>query len=516
MKTNKILLLIASIFLLASCSGSKGGGGSSEEGMGAFVSASATYGEDNSIIYGDKVNKEDFIFSLQYENKTITASPRDFDLSLSVDSTFTNDKFNATLTLKSDPTIQATVELTPKVRESLKLLFIGNSFSDDTIQWMYEIAADLGIDLLVENMFIGGCSLDTHYSNIRSDKTAYTWVHRVGNSWSRTPNYSLSMVLPTQDWDFISFQQSSGVSGIPSSYGNLSKLLEEVEFYLIDSDHTQYVWNMTWAYQGDSTHSDFSRYNNNQTTMYNAICSTVQSEVLTLDNIATVIPNGTAIQNARTSYVGDHLTRDGYHLSNDLGRYIAGMNALKTLTGVDVNPCRYSTVSKSQTLIAKESVNNSQISKFNVTLSEYINDPMSLEEIKKTHHLRVNQIQRGYYNATNASNPSSVIFRDGNSFDKQFACTEIIPTEEFVDGVIIYIKSGYKYRPEAWRSLTSPIDSRPPLTQTTFTEVNAAWRSDYSYRAFNVSRTDSAQLTDQEIADIASGEIFAIYLPNDS
>ena len=30
-----------------------------------------------------------------------------------------------------------------------------------------------------------------------------------------------------------------------------------------------------------------------------------------------IMPSGTAIQNARTSFAGDHLNRDGYHL--DLG-----------------------------------------------------------------------------------------------------------------------------------------------------------------------------------------------------
>ena len=32
---------------------------------------------------------------------------------------------------------------------------------------------------------------------------------------------------------------------------------------------------------------------------------------------------GTAIQNARTSFVGDHMNRDGYHLDLKIGRYTA-------------------------------------------------------------------------------------------------------------------------------------------------------------------------------------------------
>ena len=36
-----------------------------------------------------------------------------------------------------------------------------------------------------------------------------------------------------------------------------------------------------------------------------------------------IIPTGTAIQNARTSFVGDHMNRDGYHLDLKIGRYTA-------------------------------------------------------------------------------------------------------------------------------------------------------------------------------------------------
>lgn len=510
---NMLLLLAVPALLLSSCSGNNNNGSSSKEDKGNFVSATASYGEDNSLLYGDRLDKEDFHFTVQYEKGTVDVKPDEFDVSLSSD-TFTTENIEATLSLKEDSTIKTTITLTPKVRDSLKLLFIGNSFSDDTIQWMYEIADDLGIDLLVENMYIGGCSIDTHYSNILYDRPNYQWVHRVGNSWVRTSSYRLSVAITSQDWDFISFQQASGVSGVESSYGNLYRLLQETELLLQDPDHTQFVWNMTWAYQGDSTHSDFGKYSNNQTIMYKAICRAVQSEVLPIDKIATVIPNGTAIQNARTSYVGDHLTRDGYHLTEDLGRYIVGMNALKTLTGVDINDCGFTTVNKGQTLIAKESVDNSQLSKYTVTLSQYQADPLSLDEIQKTHHLRATAFQRGFYNATDSANPTRIFYDASSSFDNQFACSDIIPISEFVDGTIIYIKPGYKYRPEAWRSLTAPIDVRPALTQTTFVEVTDTWRSNYSHRAFNISRTDSAQLTEAEIQDIVSGEIFAIYLPN--
>lgn len=526
MNIKKLISLSATLLLLVACnnnsdansiissidSNGSGDSQSGEAGKGKFVEAVASYGENNTISFGDPIIKENFNFTLKYENEDVLLKSKDFDLSLSNDSTFTTEDITASLTWKDDETKKVDVTIHTKVRDSLKLLFIGNSFSDDTIQWMYEIATDLGIEVVIENMYIGGCSIDTHYSNIINDKPAYQWVHRVNNSWVRTSNYTLAEAIVGQDWDFISLQQASGSSGIPSTYSQLQYLIDEVRYYLIDEDHTQIVWNMTWAYQGNSTHADFAKYNNNQATMYEAICNSVQTKVLPIEDIKTVIPNGTSIQNARTSFVGDTLNRDGYHLSNDLGRYIAGLTALKALTGVDINPCAFSTVNSYQTLMAKESVNNAILNKFEPTNSQYVENPMNLENIKKDHHMMEFEWHRGFWNA-NSNTPGTIVY-SGSSFEKQFHCTDIKETTDFPNGTIIYVKNGFKYRPEAWYEKGVKMTSRPEATSTEFIEVNDVWRGSYNFRAFNISRTNGAELSAQDIADIESGEVFAVYLPN--
>jgi hypothetical protein len=93
----------------------------------------------------------------------------------------------------------------------------------------------------------------------------------------------------------------------------------------------QILWHMTWAYQGDSNHSEFPKYNSDQNTMYQAILSAVQNKILTNADIVKVIPVGTAVQNARTSYLGDNLTRDGYHMDNGIARYGASCTVFETL-----------------------------------------------------------------------------------------------------------------------------------------------------------------------------------------
>jgi hypothetical protein len=70
--------------------------------------------------------------------------------------------------------------------------------------------------------------------------------------------------------------------------------------------------------------------------MYNAIVNAVNTKILTNNDIAIVIPSGTSIQNVRTSFIGD-MTRDGYHLSYGIGRYIASMTYVKALTGLSID-----------------------------------------------------------------------------------------------------------------------------------------------------------------------------------
>ena len=67
--------------------------------------------------------------------------------------------------------------------------------------------------------------------------------------------------------------------------------------------------------------------------MYKAIVSTVQEKVATNSLIDGIIPSGTAIQNLRTSALGDTLTADGYHLLDSYGDYTAALTWFCTITG---------------------------------------------------------------------------------------------------------------------------------------------------------------------------------------
>ena len=130
---------------------------------------------------------------------------------------------------------------------------------------------------------------------------------------------------------------------------------------------------MTWAYQQDSTHWGFANYQNDQKTMYNAILAAVKDCVMSTGEIAMLFPVGTAVQNARTSYLGDTLTRDGFHLTIPYGRYLAALVWGRVLTGKPLGNVSYAPegVTEEMKAIAIESVENAVKAPFEVTQSAY-------------------------------------------------------------------------------------------------------------------------------------------------
>lgn len=215
----------------------------------------------------------------------------------------------------------------------LEMLAIGNSFSDDALEYFWDIATDLGIkNVIVGNLYIGGCDIDRHYTNLLNNNPAYEYRFNSNGTWDNSTGYSSLTAIKSRGWDFITIQQVSGLSGNMSSYNNFDAFVSLIKE---KAPKSKIVWHQTWAYQQYSTHQDFARYQKDQKVMFDAICDVVQTKVVANKDIYSVIPSGTAIQNARATKFGDNLTRDGYHL-NDLGRYIAALTYVYKLTNVDI------------------------------------------------------------------------------------------------------------------------------------------------------------------------------------
>lgn len=218
----------------------------------------------------------------------------------------------------------------------IKILAIGNSFSEDAVeQYLYDLAHEEGIPVVIGNMYIGGCSLQKHMKNARGNKPAYRY-RKIGpdGKMIEKKGTSLEKALKDEDWDYVSFQQKSGNSGIYSTWEeSLPQLMDYVRTLV--PKKTKFVIHQTWAYAEDSDHGDFKNYSNDQMVMYNSIVDAVKRSAR-LTKVRIVVPCGTAIQNARTTDLKNMTTRDGYHLDLKVGRYIAACTWYEKIFGKKV------------------------------------------------------------------------------------------------------------------------------------------------------------------------------------
>jgi len=223
----------------------------------------------------------------------------------------------------------------PTRKDTIRLLTIGNSFSQDGVeQYLYELAKEVGVHMIIGNAYKGGQSLEQHWTDLTQEHDVYEYRKVVNGVRTNTTHALLPPIITDEQWDFISFQQASHYSGLTTTYEPfLSQLIQYTDSIKTGQD-VRYGWHMTWAYAKDSNHSGFANYSRKQDVMYDSIRYAVQWTQIMHPEFSFNVPCGTAIQNARTTYLGDNMNRDGYHLDLKIGRYTAACTWLETLTGI--------------------------------------------------------------------------------------------------------------------------------------------------------------------------------------
>jgi hypothetical protein len=397
---------------------------------------------------------------------------------------------------------------------SLKVLAIGNSFSEDAMEYLYKIAKDAGItNVILGNLYIGGASLITHVTSVQNNDSNYIYYKNTADQWVARPNSTLMYGLLDEDWDIITIQQVSGSSGRVETYNfYLEDLIAIVQANKTNPD-ARIVWHMTWAYQQNSTHGDFVHYNSDQITMYEAILASVKSRIINHVSIQYVIPAGTAIQNLRTSYYGDTLTRDGYHLTMVAGRYTASLMWFASITGIDIQSIEYapSGISAQDLLAIKEAVGNAVVSPYQVipsTFTEKVIEEPEPTPVNPTIGVTLHPVyQLGFWNSNN-----SHLLIGGDPISKNFVSTVSRYTKEDIpNGTIIIIEPGYQYRANFWTNLEGEtLGRRTDNITTSMIVVDDAWWGTQQYVAFNLSVVGTPDITDRHEEVISK---FRIILP---
>lgn len=251
-------------------------------------------------------------------------------------------------------------------RDTLRILAIGNSFSADAVeQNLWELLNAADIPAVVGNIYASGSYLAHHWNRAIGDKAEYRYFKRTDEGSVTSENQTLRHGVLDEKWNVISLQQASDLSGLYDTY---FPYLPDLMEWIGERSDAEIVFHQTWAYPANSTHDAFANYENDQETMYEAIVDAV-SRATKACEIEAVIPVGTAVQNARTSRLGDSLNRDGLHLELTYGRYLAACVWFETLTGLDVrkNPYFPTSVSEKDAVLCREAAHRACLHPYEVT-----------------------------------------------------------------------------------------------------------------------------------------------------
>ena len=228
-----------------------------------------------------------------------------------------------------------------KLKEDIivKILSIGNSFSVDAHAYLNELAKQRGIDLTAVNLAIGGCSLETHWKNVKEKNANY--MHIINDQGWGNPPVTANEIIEGEQFDVVTIQQVSHFSGLYETYQPY--LNDLVNYVLKHQPNAKLYFHKTWAYEIDSQHSEFPIYDRDQKKMYDAICKTAPIAAEAIN--ATIIPSGDVVQALRERIKkfdykngGESLCCDGFHMSHTYGRYAVALTWLATLTGEKVKP----------------------------------------------------------------------------------------------------------------------------------------------------------------------------------
>lgn len=207
----------------------------------------------------------------------------------------------------------------------LRILSIGNSFSQDAQRYLYKIAKNEGVELKSMNLYIGSCSLKMHYDNMVSGEAKYSMEL---NGETSGQFYSIKQALLDDEWDYVTLQQVSHDSPYYETYQPyLSAVAEYVREH---RPNAKLLIHQTWAYEQGCEMLQKLGYAD-QHEMYNGL-ERAYSQAASAIQAVGIIPSGKAMITAIDNGLGP-IHRDTYHADLGVGRYMLGLVWYKSLTG---------------------------------------------------------------------------------------------------------------------------------------------------------------------------------------
>lgn len=220
----------------------------------------------------------------------------------------------------------------------MKILSIGNSFSQDAHRYLHKIAKADKFDLKCVNLYIGGCSLATHYKNMNNDAKAYAFGFNGENTGIFV---TMKEAIQSDDWDYITFQQASHYSPFYETYyPYLQELSKHAKYH---APKTKQLLHQTWSYEQGSERLINLGFSN-QHDMFIRLKEAYEKAMEDTD-ISGIIPAGQCMQNLLANGI-DKVHRDTFHADLGVSRYAIALTWYGFLTGNSIKDNRFNEFDK--------------------------------------------------------------------------------------------------------------------------------------------------------------------------
>ncbi len=230
----------------------------------------------------------------------------------------------------------------PAEDDVINVLMIGNSFCYYYVEELYGIAKAAGVNMKVCNLYYSGCKLSQHWTWWKEGQSNYHYFETDERGRKKYESFSLKKGLSQENWDVISFQQSSAQmrEDIEAARKNAYKYLTDLLDYTKEQfPLSKIYWHHTWSYQVGYDRSGFVVDSVAKQTEMTGWIKTFTLELCEKYSLPR-IPSGDAWHYARKdSRVGDKLCNrgdksDNYHDGEEGGgQYLNACVWFETITG---------------------------------------------------------------------------------------------------------------------------------------------------------------------------------------
>ncbi len=212
----------------------------------------------------------------------------------------------------------------------MKILSIGNSFSDDAQRYLRQIAMNEEIEIETLNLCIGGCSLERHADNIKTGKREYLFHYNGDLECDDLITIDEGILM--REWDIVTLQQVSTDSFKEASF--YPYIYEVANYVRAKLPNAKIYIHQTWAYEHDCQRVFEVTEGKGAEFMLDGIRRSygrAKNEI----GAEGIIPSGELMEilykNGATK-----IYRDSFHASYGLGRYALGLLWFKLFTGRSV------------------------------------------------------------------------------------------------------------------------------------------------------------------------------------